>query len=454
MADAHPTTQDLLKFIESSPTPFHCAQQAAIRLRDAGFTELSERDAWKLDETAGYFVVRGGAAVAFRTGRVAAAEGGFRIVGAHTDSPNLRIKPLADVTSKNYAQLGVEVYGGALTYTWLDRDLGLAGRVVVRREGHREGHREGQGDLVEQRLVHVGRPVLRVPSLAIHLNRDVRKDGLQLNDQKHLVPVVALRQPNGSASSDAKNDGPGLLRELLGAELGVDPERVLTWDLSLMDIAPPTLGGLDNEMIFAPRLDNQAMCHAAIVALLRAGEANPVSATQIACLYDHEEVGSGSTSGAAGSLCEDVLRRVAEVSGPSARHGDLARATAHSFQISADMAHAVHPNYVDVHEPEHMPRLNGGPVIKFNSQQRYATCAEGAGLFEALCREADVPCQKVVNRTDLPCGGTIGPISAARLGVRTVDVGNPMLSMHSIREQAGAHDPELMVAAMTRFFRC
>lgn len=424
--ETHPTTQDLLDYIQASPTPHHCVAETERRLVEAGFTRLEEGERWKLEAGKGYFVHRGGALLAFRTGLEPAAEAGFRLLGAHTDSPNLRIKPQPDVRAEGYAQLGVEVYGGVLTHTWLDRDLGLAGRVMI------AGEAPGQ---VETRLVKVDRPLLRIPALAIHLDREVVTKGLVLNSQRHLPPLLGLE--------------PALpLRELLAEELGVDKERILSWDLSLMDVQPPAVGGLRGEFIFAPRLDNQASCHAALLALLRADAAD---ATQITCLYDHEEVGSGSTAGAGGSAAEDLMRRLAETEGPGAEPGSLPRAVARSWQVSADMAHAVHPNYADRHEPEHKPRLNGGPVIKINHQQRYATDAEGEALFEALCREADVPCQRFVTRTDLACGSTIGPISATRLGIRTIDVGNPMLSMHSIREQGGSQDPERMVAVLRLF---
>lgn len=427
LPDVHPTTRDLLAYIQASPTPHHCVAESARRLREAGFEQLDEASRWELEAGAGYFLVQGGALLAFRTGTKPAAEAGFRLVGAHTDSPNLRVKPQPDAGKEGYGQLAVEVYGGALTYTWLDRDLGLAGKVMVR-----------AGDGVESRLVHVARPLLRIPALAIHLDREVLSKGLVLNAQQHLPPVLGLEQETR-------------LVELLAQELGVDADDVLSWDLSLMDAQPPSVGGLRGEFIFAPRLDNQASCHAALAALLRtqAGEA-----TQVACLYDHEEVGSGSTAGAGGAWVEALLRRLAETEGPGATAGSLPMAVARSWQVSADMAHAVHPNYAERHEPGHKPRLNGGPVIKINHQQRYATDAEGQALFASLCKEADVPYQTFVTRTDLACGSTIGPISAARLGVRTIDVGNPMLSMHSIREQGGAHDPERMVAVLERFYRC
>ncbi|HEY0840043.1 MAG TPA: M18 family aminopeptidase [Vulgatibacter sp.] len=424
----HPTTADLLRYIDASPTPHHCVAESRRRADAAGFTALDEREPWTLEAGKGYTVSRGGAIVAFRVGTKAPAEGGFRLVGAHTDSPNLRLKPNAYFTKEGYRQLGVEVYGGALTYTWLDRDLGLAGKVVCRTSA--------PGGF-ETRLVKVDRPLLRVPSLAIHLDREVIKKGLVLNNQLHLPPLLAV-------AHDSLPDG---LAGLLATELGVEADRILSWDLSLFDVQPSAIGGLAGDFVFAPRLDNQASCHAALTALLRAPAA---AATQIACLYDHEEVGSGSTAGAAGSFVEDLLQRILRSAGAGAE--DLPMAIARSWQVSADMAHAVHPNHSDKHDPHHQPRINAGPVIKINAQQRYATDAESEALFEALCQDAKVPYQKFVSRTDVACGSTIGPISSARLGVRTVDVGNPMLSMHSIREQGGAEDPERMTAVLERFY--
>ena len=426
----HATTEDLLAYIDASPTPRHAVAESVRRVVAAGFTELAEADAWSLAPGASHYIVRGGSILALRVGTSPAVEGGFRLLGAHTDSPNLRVKPMPDVSSQGYAQLAVETYGGLLDYTWLDRDLGLAGAVMLKSDA------PGR---VEERLVHVSRPVLRIPSLAIHLNRSLRTDGLKLNAQNHLPPMLGLTETEGG------------LVALLAEVLDVAPERILSWDLSLADVVPCAVGGWHDEFIFAPRLDNQAMCHASLTALLRADAA---PATQVVALYDHEEVGSNSATGAAGNMVAEVLRRIAEVEGPGACMGALPRAVARSYQVSADMAHAVHPNWSDKHEPAHMPAINGGPVIKVNNQQRYATSAETAGLFEALCQDADVPVQKFVNRTDLACGSTIGPISSAQLGVRTVDVGNPMLAMHSIRETAGAEDPESMTEVMARFLVC
>lgn len=432
------TTRDMLAYIAASPTPFHCVEETARRLEAAGFEALSERARWSLASGDARYLVRGGSIIALRVGSAPAHEAGFRLVSAHTDSPNLRIKPTPDVSKDGYRQLGVETYGGTQDWSWLDRDLGVAGQIVLRGEA--------PDAPLERRLVRVDRPILRVPSLAIHLNREIRDSGLQLNKQKHLPPVLTMA-PSGDGEG---KDEVGALKRLLGAELGVAPERVLSWELSLFDLVAPCLGGLEEEFVFSARLDNQASCHAALLALL--GSDGDHAATRLICLHDHEEIGSATHSGAAGAFVEDVLRRLAETEGPGAEAGSLPRAAQRSFQVSADMAHAVHPNYVDKHESEHRPRMNGGPVIKTNANQRYATNAETAAIFEACCQDADVPVQKFVNRTDLPCGSTIGPISSTRLGIRTVDVGNPMLSMHSIREQCGAKDQPLMVAAMTRFF--
>jgi aspartyl aminopeptidase len=433
--------RDLLAYIESSPTPWHCAAHSAARLEAAGFSRLYEADPFELTPGAGYHLVRDGALIAFRLGLKPPADAGTRLIGAHTDSPNLRLKPNAEVLKAGYRTLGVEVYGGALHYSWLDRDLGLAGRVFVK----------GFDTLQpETRLVDLRTPLCRIPSLAIHLNREVNSDGLKLNSQQHLAPIFGM----GSASSSppAAKDEASALRTLLADTLGVSPEAVLAFDLCLVDVVPPALGGLGDAFVFAPRLDNQASCHAALSALIAAP---PTDATQLVCLYDHEEVGSLTIAGADGPLVELVLSRLVSAACFGAQSGSESerfhRAMAKSWHVSADMAHAVHPNYEDRHEPQHKPVLNGGPVIKSNSNQRYATSGEGAALFEALGADCGVPIQKFVTRTDLACGTTIGPIAAGRLGVRTVDVGNPMLSMHSAREQCGSHDVGRMIAVLTRF---
>ncbi len=419
---------DLLTFIDASPTPWHAVEEASRRLEAGGYRWLDEREKWTLAPGDRFYVIRGGSSLAaFQVGQEPLERAGFRLLGAHTDSPNLRLKPNPAYVKAGYHQLGVEVYGGALWHTWLDRDLSLAGRVVV----------AGRDGAPQTRIVDLGRrPLFRVPNLAIHLNRQVNAEGLKLNPQENLAPVLGLEQ--GGAF-----DFPALLAE------AAEAKDVLAFDLCLYDVQPSARGGLRGELLFAPRLDNLASCHAGLSALLQGS--GDRRATCGVVLYDHEEVGSTSAQGAAGPFLRDVLERIA-LARECPRDGYL-RALAGSFFISADMAHGVHPNYADKHEPHHRPVLGGGPVVKSNVNQSYATEAEGWGLWASLCREAEVVPQQFVVRTDLPCGSTIGPITAAELGIRTLDVGNPMLSMHSIREMAASADVDRMVSVLKRFLR-
>jgi aspartyl aminopeptidase len=376
--------------------------------------------------------VRGeGSLVAFEVGSVAPAEAGFRIVGAHTDSPNLRLKPRPDLAPHGYRQLGVEPYGGVLLHTWLDRDLSVAGRVTYR-----------EGDAARTVLLDFGRPLLRVPSLAIHLNRSIRQDGLKLNPQQHLVPVTGLE--------DAPAFAELVLSELRAQDIAnLESHALLGFDLMAYDVQPPAVIGVRGEFIAAARLDNLASCHAGLSALIDA-PSSP-AASRVVVLYDHEEVGSRSAQGAAGPLLADLLERIV-VATKGGEPQALPRALAHSCLISADMAHAVHPNYADKHEPQHRPVVGGGPVLKSNVNQAYASDARTGGLFELLCQRAGVTLQHFVSRSDLACGSTIGPITAARVGVPTVDVGNPMLSMHSCREMAGTADVQPMIDVLSSFF--
>lgn len=414
-ATARDAALDLCAFLDASPSPYHAAREAAARLEARGFSRLDERSAWALSPGDRRYLVRGGGTlVAFVMGRRPPAEAGFRVVGAHTDSPNLRVKPNPDVSRAGYEQVGVEVYGGALLHTWLDRDLSLAGEVSVH---------EGGG--VDVRLVDFARPLARIPNLAIHLNRGVNTDGLVVHQQKHLPPVLGLgKEPS--------------LRALLGVELGVEPGRILGFDLCFYDAQRATLAGAREELLLSGRLDNLASCHAAVHSLLEAAEPTPEATLAIA-LYDHEECGSRSAVGAQGSVLRDVLARLVESTGDAGAEG-LVRAMQGSFLVSADMAHAVHPHHDDKHDDKHAPRLGEGLVVKINANQSYATNGRTQARFELACREADVPVQRFVVRSDLPCGSTIGPIASAALGLATVDVGAPMLSMHSCRELTGRDD--------------
>jgi aspartyl aminopeptidase len=401
---------DLRTFIDASPSPFHAVAEMARRLGEAGFTELDEVDRWQLQPGGRHYVIRdGGSVIAFRVGSAPLADAGIVAIGTHTDSPTFKVRPHHDLTRVGYKLVGVEPYGGALAHTWMDRELTVAGRLT---------HAEGTTTLT--RLVGT---TLRLPSLAIHLDRSVR-EGLTLDPQRHLVPVAGLAEE------------PDLL-EQLGA-----PDA-LGWDLVLSDVQPAATTGSD--WIAAPRLDNLSSCHAALHALLAA----PAAAhTQVFVANDHEEVGSDSAEGAAGSFLEDVLRRLTAATGDADPQA-YAQMVARSRLVSADMAHAIHPNYADRHEPAHTPLLGGGPVIKHNANQRYATDARTEAWFAARAADAGVPVQHFVTRADLPCGSTIGPLTATRIGIATVDVGNPMLAMHSCRELASASDVPLMVSALT-----
>jgi len=429
---------DLLAFVDRSPTPYHAVAEALRRLAAAGFSPLREEEPWHLEPGARRTVVRGdGSLVALQIGSESPAEGGFRVVGAHTDSPNLRVKPRPDRAAEGYRQLAVEPYGSPLLQTWFDRDLSLAGRVSFRARG-------GATAAVQTALVDVRRPVLRIPSLAIHLQRGPQ-GAVELNAQQHLPPVVGLE------------DAPSLA-ELLASELRaaggpvVEPRDVLAWDLMAYDVQPACVAGARGEFVLAPRLDNLASCHAAVCALLDAASSGVGRATRVVALYDHEEVGSRSAVGAAGPFLADALERAVAGFKDGAPQG-LARAVARSSLVSADMAHAVHPNYADKHEPGHRPVVGRGPVIKVNANQSYASEAETAARFAALCADLGVPFQHFVTRSDLGCGSTIGPITAARVGIRAVDVGCPMLSMHSCRELAGSADVAPMIAVLAAFFR-
>lgn len=429
MADA---VADLLSFIDRSTTPYHAVAEAVRRLEAAGWSAASEAEVWELAPGDRRYVVRGESSlIAFEVGAVSPAEAGFRIVGAHTDSPNLRLKPRPDLAPHGYRQLGVEPYGGVLLHTWLDRDLSLAGRVTYR-----------EGDAARTVLLDFGRPLLRVPNLAIHLYRELGQEGLKLNPQQHLVPVTGLE------------DGPPFA-ELVVSELraqGIanpESDALLGFDLMAYDVQPAAVIGVRGEFIAASRLDNLASCHAGLTALLEASTGP--GATRMVVFYDHEEVGSRSAQGAAGPLLADALERVVAATKGSASQA-LPRALASSHLVSADMAHAVHPNYADKHEPQHRPVLGGGPVLKTNVNQSYASDARTGGLFELLCQRAGVEPQHFVTRSDLACGSTIGPITAARVGIPTVDVGNPMLSMHSCRELAGSADVRPMIDVLKHFF--
>jgi aspartyl aminopeptidase len=416
--------EDLSAYIAASPSPYHAAQEALLRLvTRGGWQEVSETDAWAPVERGA--VVRRGALVAWWWPESAPAHVPLRVVGAHTDSPNLRVKPRPDTGRAGWRQLGVEVYGGPLLNSWLDRDLGLSGSVSVHDPA-------GPTEV----LFRTDEPIARLPQLAIHLDREIYEKGVDLDRQRHLAPVWGLGTPE-----------PGGFSHWLAAQVGTAPDDVLGWELMFHDLTPPAVIGVDRSLLAAPRLDNQASCWAGVEALLAA--AGTADTPVVLCLFDHEEVGSVSSAGAGGDVLPGILERLVAVRGGG--DDELRRSLAGSACASADMAHATHPNYSERHEPEHWIEAGGGPVLKINSQSRYATDAKAAGIAAAAARQAEVPLQRYVNRTDLPCGSTIGPVTAARLGMTTFDVGAPQLSMHSARELCAVADLDPYVRFLAAF---
>ncbi len=418
---------DLLSFLRLSPTPFHATSNIADRLANHGFTRLRERDHWSLTRPGKYFVTRNDSSIiAFQLGTEDTSECGLRLIGAHTDSPCLKPKPYPNLNQKRYAQWGVEVYGGVLLNPWFDRDLSLAGKVSFSMKG------EG----IRHLLVDFKRPIAVIPSLAIHLDREANSNR-SINAQTDLPPISARSEKD---LADLLKTEISQQLTNLGVALTSEPQ-VLAWDLCFYDTQPPGLVGLDEEFITSARLDNLLSCFLATEALISATS----GPDQWIVFNDHEEVGSTSLSGADGTFLSDVLHRV--MPDESAR----LRALAQSMLISTDNAHGVHPNYAQKHDANHGPLLNEGPVIKINANQRYATSADSHAVFAQLCTEHAIPFQKFVTRSDMGCGSTIGPITAAKLGISTIDVGLPTFAMHSIRETAGAEDAQHLVRALTEF---
>ena len=421
-------TRQLTEFIQSSPTPFHATLEMRDRLLDAGFVMLDESDRWKLEAGGRYLVVRNDSSlVAFTLGASAPSETGFRMVGAHTDSPCLRVKPQPQSLNQDYQQLGVEVYGGALLNPWFDRDLSIAGRISYRDTAQQLGNT----------LINFTDPVAVIPSLAIHLDRDANKSR-SINPQEHLPAILMQQEDNGIAF----DFNALLLDQSRQQHPDLDIEAVLDFELSLYDCQPPALVGLKQDFIASARLDNLLSCFIGLRALLDSGD----SQSKLLVCNDHEEVGSASACGADGQFLKSVLQRVC----PETE--TLARCIHHSWLISADNAHGIHPNYADKHDANHGPLLNRGPVIKTNANQRYASNSETSGLFRHLCEKAGVPLQSFVVRSDMACGSTIGPLTASVIGVRTLDIGVPTFAMHSIRELAGARDTAYLHRALQAFF--
>ncbi|KDQ64874.1 hypothetical protein JAAARDRAFT_28525 [Jaapia argillacea MUCL 33604] len=453
-----------LSFVNGSPTPFHAVQNAAIRLEKAGFRKIREKDDWEKEISACgkyYFTRNQSSLVAFTIPQKWKQGAGLSIVATHVDSPNLRVRPVSKRSKVGYLQVGVETYGGGIWHSWLDRDLSLAGRIVLA---------DKNGGFTSK-LVKIDRPILKIPTLAIHLDRNIN-DSFKFNQETEFVPILGqiasqlnstqgskTAETSGESSSDTpkvSNDASSVqdnhhseLLALLAGQLSIAPEEIHDFELHLYDTQPSVLGGLNNEFIFSPRLDNQLCSFSAVEAIadITTSQGFPALEGNVNCiaLFNHEEIGSVSTTGAESSLIPTLLHRL------SPTPATLAQSISRSFLISADMSHAIHPNYTSKHEDNHAPKMNGGIVIKTNAKQRYASDSVGSFILKKLVARKGGSVQEYEVRNDMACGSTVGPM-LSKIGIRTVDIGGSMISMHSIRETAGSHDVQALIDLFTSFF--
>jgi len=445
------TAPELLSFINSTPTPFHLVTEAEKLLGNAGFSKLDEKDLWAVNK----MIVPGGkyfyhrnlsTIVAFTVGSLYKPGGEFKVIGAHTDSPVLKVKPVSTKTAHGYVQVGVECYGGGLWHTWFDRDLTLAGCVVVE---------DGEGGFV-RRLVNIKRPILRVPTLCIHLQSADERATFAPNKENNLTPILAMVEADLNNENKTKDKADkrhcSQLLSLLCEELKCEPQQIQDMELTLCDTQPGAVWGAGNEFLSSPRLDNQVHCYTGLSALLdHSNDISQDTGVSMLVCFDHEEIGSDSAQGAGSPIMSEAISRVVGCFDTS---DEMLKVTIRkSFLVSADVAHALHPNYDHKHEKNHQPLLNKGTVIKTNQNQRYATNAETGFILRELARRGEVPIQEFVVRNDCPCGSTIGPIISAKVGIRTVDLGIPSLSMHSIRETMGCEDVTTNAKLFTTFYK-
>ncbi len=418
---------ELLDFLNQSPTPFHAVSITKKYLKEAGFVQLFEHESWELEKEMSCFVVRNDSSIiVFRSGSKSPIENGFRMVGAHTDSPCLKVKPEPEIEAQGYNQLGVEVYGGVLLNPWFDRDLSLAGRVTIK---------NSKGN-IENKLVDFENAIATLPSLAIHLDREANTER-KINKQTYLPLVVSL------ISDQSFNLKDELQKRLSKSDKSLGKAEILDFELSFYDTQKAALIGLNEEFIASARLDNLLSCYTGLKAII---ESTNSDVSQLLVCNDHEEVGSGSAAGARGNFLSSILKRIVD------NEEDYARMMASSMLISTDNAHGVHPNFADKHDSNHGSIMNAGPVIKINSNQAYASNSETVGIFRHVADLAKVPTQSFVSRGDMGCGSTIGPLTATVLGVKAVDVGVPTFAMHSIRELAGSDDAHSLYQILRSFF--
>ncbi|TIA78469.1 hypothetical protein E3P98_03829 [Wallemia ichthyophaga] len=448
------------QYVNSSTDPFHATHSAVQQLERAGFKKLSEHASWNGQLQAGskyYFTRNQSSVIAFTLGAKYNGSGGLSVIGAHTDSPNLRVKPVSNRVAQAYLQVKCETYGGGIWHTWFDRDLGISGRVIVQES-------ESSPKFIS-RLVKIDKPILRIPSLAIHLDREVNP--FKFNAETHLTPILGLvnEQLNSAEAVDAmksqhlydshpvEKHHPIMLKAI-AKELNVEVSQIQDFELNLFDTQKATLGGINDDFIYSSRQDNLLSCFAGVEALVESSK-NLENDDRVSCLclFDHEEVGSASTSGADGSLLPDLIHRLSsDLSKSNHAKASFEEITARSYIISADMAHAVHPNYAEKHDDLLRPKMGGGVVVKTNVKQRYATNSITSFLLSRLAEIAKVPLQHFSVRNDIPCGSTIAPMLASKTGIQTVDIGLPQLAMHSIREVSGSEDTQHLINLFTSFY--
>lgn len=423
--------KELLDFIYESPTAFHAVDSIKKILDRQGFMELKEENRWKIEKGERFYMIKNHSALtAFVVGNGKVEEEGFRIIGAHTDSPTFRIKPAAEMTAENhYVKLNTETYGGPILSTWLDRPLSVAGRVAIKSD-----------DLFSPiiKLVNIRKPIMIIPSLAIHMNRDVNL-GVELNKQKDMLPLMAL--------INEKLEKDNYLLNAIAKEVDVKPSDIIDFDLFLYEFEKGTIMGLNDEFISSPRLDDLAMVHAGITAIAKLSDSD---STNVMVCFDNEEVGSTTKQGADSQLLSNILERI--VLSMEGNREDFFRAISKSFMISADLAHAVHPNVGEKHDPQNRPLINKGPAIKVSANMKYTTDCNSSSIYAQICSNANIPYQWFVNRSDEKGGSTIGPISSSHLDIRCVDIGTPILAMHSARELGGVLDHTYVTKSFEKFY--
>ncbi len=426
--------ENLMKFIDKSPSVYHVIKNFVKILEDHGFVRLEQKNAFNLKPDGKYFITNNGSAViAWRMPKSGNTENGFRIIGSHSDSPTFRIKPRPEIKVNNhFLKLNTEVYGGVILSTWFDRPLSAAGRAVLKT------------DTIlcpETRLVNFDKALLTIPNLAIHMNRDIN-EGYQYNKQKDTLPLLSI--VNETCETD------GFLLKLIAETLNVSVEKILDFDLYLYDREPGCFVGLYDEFFSTGRIDNLGMAYPSIDALVNSGQSDFV---QMAAVFDNEEVGSGTAQGAGSPFLQDCIQRIVVSSCKGNAFEEMQRSLARSFLISADEAHSLHPNYTEKNDITNFPVINKGPAIKLAASMSYTSDGVSSGIFKDLCARANVPCQYFVNRSDMRGGSTIGPISVSNLNIKSVDIGNPILAMHSVRELGGTEDQEFITKVFTEFYK-